>query len=334
VPVLALVWKSHNATQRLRTAIALALPILILAAYLTYNRVSVGVFMPTSGSTKAGLSIAENLRSILTLVMPGRWSQSPDEIYSELFMRVFQMLAPMFVCGMYLIRRVRSGWGIIDALCAGVLLKGAYNFINVWAFHQGSWYFGSSIFVANFVIALFCDRTLSLAHPKQKLSRFDPWMATCVCGLVTAITFNIYANHYMSHGGGTWQASILVQRDALREMVESQGSDRFIEMNDGELAYSTRLQALSGQGLVLDPAAASALKYGHFFELAAARGYSLLMASGFYKDMFDTALERRKQGSRESIFMFSDAEFERFNVTPVAYDPISQTRLYRISRKP
>jgi len=63
----------------------------------------------------------------------------------------------------------------------------------------------------------------------------------------------------MANGGGKWQHSILAQSLTLRDMVLNQGSDRFIEMNDGELAYSTRMQALSGQGLVLDPAASNAL---------------------------------------------------------------------------
>jgi len=41
------------------------------AAYLVYNRITVGVFMPTSGATKAGLSMAENMRDTLLFSFQG-----------------------------------------------------------------------------------------------------------------------------------------------------------------------------------------------------------------------------------------------------------------------
>src|ERR1035441_7033207 len=181
LPVLLLVWKSHDEGPRRRVAVALALPIVMIAAYLVYNRISVGVFMPTSGSVKAGLGFSQNLYHTYHLVAPGRWSQlvvTGDAGYSETFMRIFQMLGPMALCGIYLVRRGRSPWGLIEALCVGVLLKGAYNFINVRTFYQGSWYFGSSIFMANLVIALMWDRTVNLAHPVgRKASPLRPWIA-------------------------------------------------------------------------------------------------------------------------------------------------------------
>lgn len=334
LPVLVLVWRSPSGGSRRRVAAAVALPIAMIVAYLIYNRISVGVFMPTSGSVKAGLAISENLHNALALVIPGRWSQmvAGDGLYSENFMRIFQMLAPMVLCGIYLIRRNHSPWGVIEALCVGVLLKGAYNFINVRTFHQGSWYFGSSIFTANLVIALMLDRTLNLARPVgRKVSPLRPWIAASACGVLTAACFNIYANHLMSHGGGTSQNSILEQSETLREMVQRQNSDRFIEMDDGELAYATGMQTLSGQGLVLDPPAAGALAHGHFFDVASDRNYHLMMASSMYKDLIDTVLQRRKEGSREGFFTISGTELDEFSVTSVAYDPISETRLYRIS---
>lgn len=335
VPVLVLVWKSHGEGSRRRVLAAMALPILMIAAYIVYNRISVGVFMPTSGATKAGLAISDNLHNTLSLVIPGRWSQmvGGDFFYSEIFMRVFQMLAPMALCAFYLIRRDRYAWGLIEALCIGVLLKGAYNFVNVKTLHQGSWYFSSSVFVANLVIALFCDRTLSLAYPAAgKPSPLRPWIAAAALAVLTGVSFNIYANHFMAHGGGRWQHNMLTQSETLRKMVQDQGSDRFIEMNDGELAYSTGMQTMSGQGLVLDPPAARALAHGHFFDIASDRDYHLMMASGLYRDQIDEFLQRRKAGDHGPIYSISGDEFDRFDVAAVAYDPISETKLYRISR--
>ena len=138
----------------------------------------------------------------------------------------------------------------------------------------------------------------------------------------------------MANGGGRWQYNILKQSEVLREMVQRQGSDRFIEMNDGELAYSTGMQAMSGQGLVLDPPAARALARGHFFDIAADRNYHLMMASGLYKDQIDEFLQRRTAGDHKPIYTISGDEFDRFSVSAAAYDPISDTKLYRISRNP
>jgi hypothetical protein len=117
-------------------------------------------------------------------------------------------------------------------------------------------------------------------------------------------------------------------------MVQHEGSDRFIDMNDGELAYATGMQTLSGQGLALDPPAAEALAQGHLLDLAAERDYHLMMVSGMYKDQVDGYLERRKPGDRTPLYTISGVEFDRFSVTPVAYDSISETKLYRIARKP
>jgi hypothetical protein len=135
-------------------------------------------------------------------------------------------------------------------------------------------------------------------------------------------------------GGGEEPHSILSQSDALRAMVQQEGSDRFIDMSDGELAYATDMQTMSGQGLVLDPPAANALIHGHLFDIASERNYHLMMASGLYKDQIDAFLRHRQAGDRTSLYMISGAEFDRFNVTPVAYDPTSATRLYRITRNP
>jgi hypothetical protein len=333
LPVLILVWRSRRGVPRRRVIAAVALPIAMIAAYIIYNRISVGVFLPTSGFVKAGLSISENLMNALGLVIAERWSQGmmANANYSEVFMRIFQMLAPMFLCGIYLVRRDRARWGVIEALCVGVLLKGAYNFVNVRTFHQGSWYFGSSIFMANLVIALLWDRTLDLARAGgSKAPRLRPWVAALACGVLTTVCFNIYSNHLILHGEG----SLLTVGDTLRAMVQHEGSDRFIDMSDGELAYASGMQALSGQGLVLDPPAANALMHGHLFDIAAERNYHLMMASGLYKDQIDEFLQRRKPGDRKPIFTISGAEFDRFSVTSVAYDPMSDTRLYRITRNP
>jgi hypothetical protein len=338
LPILVLAWKTRSEDRGYRIA-ALLLPLAMILAYMTYNKVSVGVFMPTSGAVKAGLAISENLHDAFTLITPGRWSQMAggDLIFSEIFMRVFQLLVPMAICILFLVRRAKANasWAVIEALCVGVLLKGAYNFCNVSLFHQGSWYFSSSIFTANLIIAMELDRGMNLINPVNSRHLWiRSFIAASSCALLTAVCFNIYANHLAANGGAMAQENILIQRDKLRAMVQHEGSDRFIDMSDGELSYATGMQTLSGQGLVLDPIASRALVQGHLFDVASDRSYYLMMASGSYKDMIDVFLKDRKPGDQTRIFTIAGAEFDRFNVVPVSYDSITDTRLYRINRKP
>ena len=76
----------------------------MIAAYLVYNRISVGVFMPTSGSVKAGLSIVGNLHFFDQVILPKNWflTRGPTWLFSEVFMRVFQMIVPAIICGIFL----------------------------------------------------------------------------------------------------------------------------------------------------------------------------------------------------------------------------------------
>ncbi|HEX4021119.1 MAG TPA: hypothetical protein VHX63_08245 [Acidobacteriaceae bacterium] len=335
LPILFLVWTSRHGRPMRRTILAAALPLTMIAAYLVYNRISVGVFMPTSGASKAALSIGLNVLFVLQMILPVQWNVSPAmNWFPETFMRVFQMIVPAIICSVFLFRRGWRRFDLIGALCLGVLLKSLYNFVNVGLYEQGSWYFGASIFVANLVIALWLDRT---AHSVQPVDAKDvgpnPWIAAVVGTIFVGICFNIYVNHIIASGTGREALSILDHRETLRAMVQHEGSDRFIDMDDGVLAYATAMPALSGLGLVLDPEAAQALAHGHFFDIALQRHYSLMMASGLSRTVIDSVLASNKHGSKSSMDLISAHEFDHYALTPVAFDPTSGVELYRITPK-
>ena len=166
LPVIALVWISRSRRPMYQTLISVVIPGAMIAAYLMYNRMTVGILMPTSGTVKAGLSVWSNWRLIEQIVFPIRWFiYGGMNWFPEIFMRVYQMICPVFLCGAYVLQRHRDRLGLIEALCLGVVLKGLYNFTNVQLFHQGSWYYAASIFAANLVIALWLDRAAFLLRP-------------------------------------------------------------------------------------------------------------------------------------------------------------------------
>lgn len=334
LPVFALLWLTRKERPMRQTIAAAAIPVAMIVAYLLYNHISVGVYMPTSGAVKAGFALRSNLRSLEQVILPIRWFAFSDmNWFPEIYLRVFQMVVPAIICSIYIARNGWSKLGIIQALCYGVLLKSLYNFIYVGLFHQGSWYFGASIFIANLIIAIWIDRAME-SHPALKSDPVarSPWLMTAYSALFVSVTFNIYVNHLLGSGSQA-VLNIIDHGNLLRAMVLREGSDRFIEMNDGELAYATGMPALSGQGLVLDPQAGQAIAQGHFFDLALKRKYSLLMASGLYETMIDQLIESDRHGGRQALFVISAKEFDNYRLIPVGFDSMTGVKLYRIVHK-
>lgn len=336
LPVIALLWISRSRRPMYQTTVSIVLPVAMIAAYLLYNRTSVGIFMPTSGAVKAGLSIRSNSSFVEQIVFPIRWFiYGGMNWFPEVFMRVYQMIVPALICGAYALQRRKLRIGLVEALCVGVLLKGLYNFTSVQLFNQGSWYYVASIFAANLAIVLWLDRAAQSLRPvSAKHLGLHGWGGFAAGILLVSVCFNIYVNHLLAVGAAQAAESVLDRRADLRAMVQRAGSDRFVEMDDGELAFATGMPTLSGQGLVLDPAASRALVRGHFFDLALHRKYSLLMASGLYRNIINQAIDSDKEGNKGRLFLFSAQEFAHYDLVPVASDSASDVELYRISPIP
>jgi len=337
IPVLVLVFTRTE--SHLRQWVAMVVPLVMIAAYLLYNHHTVGVWMPISGAAKAGLALPGNLRHIVAMFVPlGEGWDDPAQSAlfhfswtSEAFTRVFQMTVPMVICSVYAWTH-RASFRLIEALSVGVVLKALYNLCFVDLFYQGSWYYGTSIFVANLVVAVALDRLLSRLSAEPKTMKAAPLVLGA--GLYVAFTFNIFINHVIDSVNGPWLAAVVERRDALRAMVERQHAAGFIEGNDGVLAYVTGMPVLSGQGLVVDPSAHEALANHRFLEFAGTRGYTLMMASGFNRIGADQTLAQQQAGERAWLFGISPKEFDRFVVTAVDYDSASDTKLYRVIAKP
>jgi hypothetical protein len=340
LPVLILVWKTHAGRSRVRAAVAIALPLAMIAAYVLYNRIVVGVFLPTSGTVKAGFALAYNLSFVKTTLFPSQlsWAMMKTQTsttYLEISMRVFQMIAPIIVCAAYLIRRRFAAWGLVEAMSVGVLLKGLYDLAFVQLFHQGSWYYAVSLAIANLVIAISIDEALRPStHPDRNVFSL-PILAGASAGIVVlSFCFNAQANARITSPFGPWPVNILLQRDAIRAMIRNQGEDRFIEMNDGEITYATQMPALSGTGLALDPQATRALASGHFFDIATQRNYHLIVAGGSYLYDLRYFVNAKAAGlPGGQLNQIRGEEFERYSVVPVAYDPGTDVGVYRFTLK-
>ena len=68
----------------------------------------------------------------------------------------------------------------------------------------------------------------------------------------------------------------------LHTMIKSYGAQRFIEFDDGEIAFASGIPSVSGFGLTGDIESVHALENGNFFTLMEKRGVTLVACSWQY----------------------------------------------------
>ena len=338
LPFLVLVWMQFGAKNRKWSIACITVPLTMVSAYVLYNRITLGIFLPSSGTTKAGFPLGINFATTLHIVVPRSWDSPADAshthlLFGEVFFRVFQLVAPLLVCSLFLVLR-RDAPRIVQALCVGVVLKGLYNFVFVHFFHQGGWYFAASIFTANLVIALEANRRLNLRTTAilapMTVRTQAQWIAACI--LFTSFLSNIFINT-AAKNGGVLPESLVQGRQRLQGMVRQAGGNSFIELDDGELAFVTGMPALSGFGLALDPEASAAWRNGHFLELALQRNTSLVFTASGYDRAMQGALIELNNGEHPALWGMKAAETDHLTFKLVAVDAETGAALYRIVRR-
>ena len=337
LPLGLVFWDMAGPRNKPLQRFSVALPVVLLLCYVLYNRSTAGVFLPSSGAAKAGIAIGSNLRAALHLVLPNfsgappRGASAPFNVFGETYNRVFGMVAPAIVCGVYLFWFRHRRITLIGALCGGVLLKSAYNLLAVDLFYQGSWYYGVDLCVANICVGLAVARILSTQETslgQQGSTRFLG--ALLSSGLVVALASNAFLSRLFAVSAGTGQRALFEDRQEIRQMLARAGADRFVEFDDGMLTYATGESALAGLGLALDPEANRARSQGHFLQLAVSRGYSVALATQPYTSAIDLAMARVTGGVRDAQFGMRLEEFDQYRLQRVSSTRDGLTTLYRI----
>ena len=330
IPLLLYLWKemgNRSITVRLWLP---AVPLGLIAVYLLYNALVVHALFPTSGAVKAGFALNRNWSEIESVLLPskGSWVLMKEDRmagFAERSYRAYLLLVPTLVCAAYLLRR-KHRWSLIGMACTGVVLKGLYNLFFVALFNQGWWYFGSSVLIANLVIALWIDRSIG--------TYWTRWSHVCatyaVAFLLISFSFNAQVSQRLTSGQADWEMAILQRRDVIRSLVLESGGDRFIEMNDGIITYATGMTGLAGTGLALDVEATRAIQNGNLLSLAAKRNYHLMVAAGSYRMMVDEYLKFRARGFRGYMGQLNGQELDHFKLEPVAHDDPTDLTIYRI----
>lgn len=335
---------------KIKAALAFVPPFLMIAAYVTYNRISVGVFLPVSGAAKFGLSLHGNLLQTVSALKPGSWDAQPFpnpplwdlSLWSELSMRLFQLWFPILLCAGYLIVALKRGGirkrPVLACLCAGALIKGMYNlaFVAIWA--QGHWYYGMSIFTCNVVLALALDTVFARALPAQRPGRNamlrDALLYSSIA-LFTWFCFKGLIAHKVAEQYAVDNYVIFVHgKDIANDIRNSGEAGSFLELGDGELAFASGIPSVSGFGLSLDPEALKAKRSSHFFDLMEQRGiHTLVVGGALYQELAVSGLRGGGFNLGEWLGGVHDEEFAHYAIEPVLVDKDSKITIYNLVKR-
>ncbi len=328
--------------ERLRRLVPFALPALMIALYLLYNHRTVGVWMPVSGMAKVGRGYRAGIGESLRLLSGWPFFSLPSYgvafQFSNTFVMVTQMLAPMAIAVVFLFWQHRRGFAVanpvLKSLAFGVLLKGTYNFLRVPIGYQGAWYYGASIATANILLAVMLAEALghpSVARPSTSSLRGPAGTALRLLAVLCLafLSFNITAARASQNGFASTRDAWL-ERAHLAHAIRSSTKAPFLEFQDGQLSFETGLPSVSGFGLAADPEAVRAQHSGTYFDLLARRGITVAAASNTYPPVIAASAGTK---GIFPIWGFNAAEIRNVCFQPFWTDPIGNIVLYHIVRQ-
>jgi hypothetical protein len=339
------IWRSPQ--HRLRATLPFVAPFLMIAAYVLYNRITVGAYLPVSGATKFSLALGNNLLWTLFASLPTSWDLQPFpaaplldySLWAELAMRLFQLWFPILMGGGYLAvgykRRTLQNRPVLSCLCAGTLAKGLYNLIFVVVWSEGSWYYPISIFTCNVVLAVVLDKVLQyrlrdrprFGHPILQYAGIPSMIA-----LFTWFCFFGFIAHKDAEQSGratyqTYNHGLQIAND-----IHNAGATVYLELDDGLVSYATGMPGISALGLATDVEAVKAKKEGRYLDLMDSRGVHVIVASGSYI----SGMNRMLQAGVDPGAMLGNiqpSEYARYSIEIGPHDEDSNITIYRIVKK-
>jgi hypothetical protein len=254
-----------------------------------YNYSAELPLLPVSGLLKSGFSAGTNSLHLVQDMFPPLLDISPKTSAADLIkmwmhtaVRSVGMALPVILAAFW-IREIFSNptsdsrQYLRDSLhypfLVYVVLKGLYNFVNVYSWHQGYWYYSLSIIFVNcYLIRSFSQARLGLKHALSGSTRRIAsilWVAVYL--LTSAGVIHCVA------AGESWSHDLWKARDQIRtDLIKMQPDIRLIDRHDGLLSFALDLPALPITGLLVDAAGYDAIKRGSYMDYCLSRGFNTL----------------------------------------------------------
>lgn len=325
------------------TLSALVIVFLVLASYLAYNRLSVGLAMPVSVTLKS--SFPQPYQGISKIVLLPTELMMPERSW-----RYLQMVAPAVfaVPGLLHFLRVLRGhyFNSLDfamgVSAIFVILLGAYHFLFVEIGSQGFWYFPiSALYMTLLVIyaspsyAKSVERAVGALRRRLSRGRASPaFLRAVAIGVMSAAVVFFYLTVFRDAPCPT-DVRVFALRSSIQQHYTSRGereSPRLVEYSDGIVAYTTGFPTMSGTGFMLDREAMEAKRGGFFLRLAYERGYRYI-ATAELTNVHDLTYDTPSAVIRERLhdyFGYSNPREGEFFYFEISY--LSPDRSFAIFR--
>lgn len=246
----------------------------LVVAYLVWNRVYAGVFLPVSGSLKStfprpSLQNLRDLRSLATghhLFARERMYRQAPVIIPSLFALGYLVvvgragrLGRLFTTP---VERAHDRYRLVlAATAAGVLALSTYNYLFVPGYNQGHWYYPvSTLFVS--LVALEMLRNVTWASVRPVATG----LAVAAVSIVVFVTLGRTSDYHAQYAD-----FYFVGAPRERAFYAPQ-HPKMLSVDDGIDAFATGFPTMSGTGFALDPEAARAKEHDDLLALALRRG--------------------------------------------------------------
>jgi len=254
-------WKNIAASQSgLLLTGGFALPLL---AYLVANAFFFGTLVPVSGQLKSTFPwpTIQNARTAANVIRSFFGAPRPP-IFD--FWRVFQLAVPGMAALLapIVLRRDRV---FLLATSLGVLMLASYNFLFVPTYGQGHWYMPLGTLLVSLIALDGSDRWLAKVRPARVAATIGVAM---LIGSAFFLRLHRHTDYHARFSQFFFDEAPLVRARFAGHPPQ------LLEFDDGVVSWATGFDAMSAWGPGLDAEGAMALRRGHLFEVANARGFN------------------------------------------------------------
>lgn len=300
-----------------RQAVAVVVPVVVLVgAYLVWNRAYSGVFLPVSGSLKStfpnpSLGNYRDLRALLR----GDALLAHERLYRQM-----PILIPSVFAVAYLVPGLVRGWIraavagtaesardryrlVLAATAVGVLLLSAYDYLFVPGYNQGHWYWPvSTLFVSLVVLDWLPAGPGHVRHGR-----------VVVGAIAVAASLAVFATLGRTSDYHARYAAFYYSGAARARAHYDGHPPKVLSVDDGIDVFATGFPGMSGTGFSLDPPAARAKERGDLVGLAVRRGFDRI-SSLVYFDTRGLTLETSSDDIRRRLqFILPGQHLDRFD---------------------